>query len=100
MGIETILTKICHILPKIGQKMSLYAKISQNETKLSLNLAKIIQNQIRLAVLRFFFGAEYWTGEERGGGRKFNILQKYSPAVTIQRSILNIKQDFGCKGGN
>ena len=50
MGIETILTKICHILPKIGQNMSRYAKISQNETKLSLNLAKIIQNQIRLAV--------------------------------------------------
>ena len=35
---------------KIGQNMSKYAKISQNETKLSLNLAKIIQNQIKLAV--------------------------------------------------
>ena len=50
MGIETILTKICHILPKIGQNMSKYAKISEDEIKLSLNLAKIIQNQIKLAV--------------------------------------------------
>ena len=50
MGIETILTKICHILPKIGQNMSKYAKMRQNETKLSLNLAKIIQNQMDLAI--------------------------------------------------
>ena len=41
MGIGTILTKICHFLPKIGQNMSKYAKMRQNKTKLSLNLAKI-----------------------------------------------------------
>ena len=37
--------------------------------KLSQNLSKISQNQPKLAVGRFFCGAENWTGEE-GGGRK------------------------------
>ena len=37
--------------------------------KLSLNLTKINQNQPKLVVESFFYGAEYWTGEE-GGERK------------------------------
>ena len=39
-------------------------------SKLSLNLTKINEKKPKLAIERFFLGAEYWTGEECRGRKK------------------------------
>ena len=54
-----LLVKISHNSPKIGQ----------NEPKLTKIKPKFSQNQPLLAVGRFFYREEYWTGE-KGRGRK------------------------------